>query len=254
MLYKKIMTGSNHKEIEVGLVVPSEYNRIFILLHGYGGSVDEVCRLFPLDEYASKYKLLIAVPELGNDFYLGSDNSSFLSKKLPEFIKQAYGIKDGAEIILGGYSMGGFGTMLHGLNNPDSFSALISVSGAFVADEIANGSAFVVGTDKQKEIAFDMFKIKDGELAVDVLPDDENRNPEAVIRHISKENINKLPPIVLTCGAKDIWCSTTQRVKKELQEKEIPFHYLEIVDGGHDFDVFDRGFRFAFDRLGLCAK
>lgn len=134
---------------------------------------------------------MIVVPELGNSFYLdrkGIDEgddfivSDFLCEELPAFLKREYEMNPNAKIILGGYSMGGFGAMLHSLNNIDKFSALISISGAFIATEIALGSEFVVSTDKQRKTAFDIFMIKDDDLPVDVLLDDIQRNPEAIIK------------------------------------------------------------------------
>jgi len=254
----KIKSESCHKIIEVGIIVPAEVSCVFIMLHGHGGSISEVERLFPLDDYANKYKMLIAVPELGNSFYLDRVNidgendcliSEFLSKELPYYLRNEYGLDKDIKVILGGYSMGGFGTMLHGLNNPGSFHGLISISGAFIANEIAYGSDFVVGSEKKRKEAFTTFMIKDGEFPIDVLPDDTSRNPEAAVRLITDEDKKMLPNIVLTCADRDIWCKSTQRMCMELKEMDIPFYYLEIVDGGHDFKEFDKGFRFAFDHI-----
>ena len=258
MIYKKFMSNSCNTEVELGVVVPIEYKHIFIMLHGYGGSIEEVERRFPLVEYASKNHLLIVVPELGNGFYLDRQDidgeedfvvSEFLCKELPSYIKKTYGMSDETGIILGGYSMGGFGTMLHGLNNADNFIALISVSGAFIANEIAFGSEFVVGTEKQRKEAFDVFMIKEGELPIEVLLHDIRRNPEATARYMPEMKKENIPMIILTCATKDIWCATTQRMKSLMLEKNIPFHYLEIEDGVHGFKEFDQGFRFALDKI-----
>ena len=240
------------KKIEIGLVISPKHTHIFIMLHGYGGSIEEVDRLFPLEEYALKYQILIVVPELGNTFYLdrkdvdGKNNfviSRFLGEELPAYLKKEFVTKEDAEVILGGYSMGGFGAMLHGINSANNYEAIISVSGAFVATEIAFGSDFAVGTYKQRKEAFDVFMIKDGE----VLVDDIKRNPEAAVRQI--ENVKRLPKIVLTCAKEDVWYSTTQRMRMELMKRGILFDYYEIVGGGHDFKEFNQGFRFAFNVL-----
>lgn len=258
IIHKSMPSQSCNKTIDICFYVPNEYTRIFILLHGHGGSIREVERLFPLAEYAKKYRFLIAVPELGNGFYLdriGVDGeadfyvSKFLCEELPKVVKRDYHLHDDVDIILGGYSMGGFGTLLHGLNNRGAFQALISVSGAFIANEIAFGSDFVVGAEFHREELFDTFMIKEGELPIDVLLDDVHRNPEAIIEQLDTEKREELPTIILTCATRDIWCSTTQRVKKALLEKEIPFYYLEIENGEHDFKEFDQGFRFAFDKI-----
>lgn len=260
MISETIYSKSNSREIALGIVVPSVYTRILIMLHGHNGNIQAVNETFPLNEYAEKYHLLIVVPELGNSFYLdrkgvsGKDDynvSDFLGTELPEYIKREYQMNEETEVILGGYSMGGFGAMLHGLNMPDKFSALISVSGAFVANEIALGSSFVVGTSFLRNAAFEMFMIKDGELPIDVLPYDSKRNPEAAVKNMSEEQIKKLPEIVLTCGEADGWCMTTHRMRDLLAERNISFWYQETAEGGHNFKVFDQGFRFAFDN---CLK
>lgn len=256
--YKEINSWSLNRKVEVGVIVPSKSRRIFIMLHGYGGTIDEVLKAFPLNEYAEKYNMIIVIPELGNQYYLdrigieGKKNyivSDFLCKELPNYIVNEYKLGSDIEVILGGYSMGGFGTMLHGLNATHCFKALISVSGAFVANEIAIGSEFVVGSDEKRKIAFDMFMIKDGELPIDVLYNDVKRNPMATLKALNEEQISQMPQIVMTCTTKDIWHSTTQQMKVILEEKEIPFDYYESIDGEHDFVEFDRGFRFAFQRI-----
>lgn len=256
--FETMESGSCNKNIELAIIEPNNYKHIFIMLHGYNGSIQEVVKLFPLEEYAEQYHLLIVIPELGNEYYLDKKHipgkldfvvSDFLCQELPNYIKQKYPIQKECKMILGGYSMGGFGTMLHGLNHPSAFHALISVNGAFIANEIAYGSSFVVGSEQQKQIARSIFMLHENELPIEVLSDDINRNPEAVVEQMDLEQIKHLPQIVLTCGTKDIWYSSTRRMKEKLSKKGISFSYMEIENGEHDFTAFDEGFRFGFERL-----
>ena len=254
-VYKSIESKRLNKVIDMGVVMPSFFNKIFIMLHGYGGSIKEVESLLPIEEYAETYNMLVVIPELGNKFYLDRRNidgekdfvvSDFLCKELPAFIISEYRLPEKLDIVLGGYSMGGFGAILHGLNHPGCFKGVISVSGAFIANEIAIGSDFVVGTAEKCREAFDIFMIKDGELPIDVLSENTDRNPIAVVNSMDEKRITQLPAIVLTCATKDIWYSTAQQMKRAMEERGIPFSYYEIVDGGHAFVEFDQGFRFAF--------
>lgn len=255
-LIEKLSSKYLNCEVDIGIVKPDIYNKIFIMLHGYGGSIAEINKFFPLADYAKEYNMIIITPELGNKFYLDRRNKEnneefivgdFLSKELPEYIMKLYNMAANTEVILGGYSMGGFGSILNGFKNPNCFKALISVSGAFISHEIAIGSSFVVGNKNKKKEIFDIFMISEGEILIDVLSEDTERNPDAIVNQMNKEQIEKLPSIFLTCGTKDIWYSTTQHMRKVMLGKNIPFSYYEIDDGRHDFKEFDIGFRFAFD-------
>lgn len=91
--------------------------------------------------------------------------------------------------------------------------------------------------------------LKEGELPIDVLLDNVKRNPSAILRATNVNEKMKIPQIVMTCATKDIWCSTTRRMKTIMEEVGIPFYYNESIDGEHDFVEFDKGFRYAFQKI-----
>lgn len=255
MEYRKIKSEYLKDIVEIGIVEPSLYNQVLILLHGYGGTIEEVSKFFKLEEYAKKYHMLIVVPELGNQFYMDREIngkwisiSKFLAEELPAFIRTEYQLNDELDMLLGGYSMGGFGTMLHGLNNSHSFKALISVSGAFAASEIAYGSPFLVGTKKKREIAYEIFMIKENEIPYEVLMEDIHRNPLAIVEQMDGDTKRTLPKLFFSCGSQDIWKASTMNFKRTLEKNAVDFYFLEI-DGGHDDGVFDQGFRWALSIL-----
>lgn len=47
-VYKSIESKRLNKVIDMGVVMPSFFNKIFIMLHGYGGSIKEVESLLPM--------------------------------------------------------------------------------------------------------------------------------------------------------------------------------------------------------------
>lgn len=267
--YEHIESKYLNTEVELGIVLARKCENVLVLLHGYGGSIQEVDKYFPLSYYAEEYSMMIVVPELGNQFYLDHKNidgqkdyivSGFLNDELPEFLIKKYRIASRMQLLLGGYSMGGFGSILHGVQqciqrdiHPSlhriKYDALISVCGAFVADEIALGSDFVVGTDKKRRFALDLFMIKEGELPIDVLSEDPARNTTAAIQNLTEAQMVELPQIVIVSATMDVWHSTSQKLKRVMEEKRVPFISHEIVGGEHDFPVFDKGFRFAFERI-----
>lgn len=245
------------------MILPRKLRHACILLRGHGGSISEVLQCLPVGEYADKYNMLFVIPELGDNFYLDRKNipgekdfivSEFLSKELLSYMKHMYPLKKNGEYMLGGYSMGGHGAMLHGLSNPDVFSNIISVNGAFAANEIALGSSFLVGTPSKLEYAKKIFMIPDHELVGAVLPNDVNRNPEALVENLMiLEKDKALPNIFLTCSTKDIWYHGSKRIHNKLNNKGITCYYKEF-DGEHDFDVFDKGFQYAFDIICSTNK
>lgn len=248
-----IESKSLNRKVELGIVVPEKISRIFIMLHGHGGSSKEVDKCFPVMDYAKKYHMLIVIPDMGNRFYLDPGSTSdnpcptgiFLTEELPNYVIKKYNLDENMDIVIGGYSMGGFGAVLHGLKNPERFKGIISVSGAFIANEFARGN--LVYIPELLEEAYEIFEIKDDKLPIsDVVSTDLERNPMAIIQNITPDVIEKLPPIVLTCATKDGWYRSTVEVKEEMAKQNIKFSYYEIKDGGHDFHEFDESFRYAF--------
>jgi enterochelin esterase family protein len=123
---------------------------VLYLLHGLNGNETDWVNAggikSALDEAISGKKLppLVAImPMAGNSWYvddarpagLGPVATSLLTEFIPE-VEKRYGLARCREArAIGGVSMGGYGSLLYGLDRPDLFGAAISLSGSIFPEE-----------------------------------------------------------------------------------------------------------------------
>lgn len=240
-----------NREVALGVVLPDEVKKIVILLHGYGGTYRILKDTLPLEEYARKYKIMLVTPDMGNGYYIDKENfnvSGFIACELLEFIRRAFGISEETGVILSGISMGGYGSVLIGTKYPEKFEEIISISGAFVASDVAIGNPEIVGTGKPGEV-FRYFQNIFGPF--DTLEDSTDRNPLAAVKAITPE---KMPPLVITYGSEDRLIIRGQKLKLILDERKLRYDWKVFEGGDHVAASFDEGLRYAFDTCCLFSE
>lgn len=245
----KMNSQALSQEIEFQVVAPKMINKVLILLHGYWDDklakikhylnpLTEISGNMDLQELADKYNMLIVTPYLYNWFYIdkpGRDVSRFLCEELRDELDGLFDMKD-FDYFLAGISMGGYGSLLVGLNHPECFKGIGSISGAFISSDIEIANPKVVGNTDEKErrqYYIDTF----GPL--DDYETSKERNPEAVIKELNSES--KLPPIILTTGTYDFMHARNIRVKELLEKQGVELVFKEYQDMGHEYSCFSRG-------------
>ena len=147
-------------------------------------------------------------------------------------------------MYIAGISMGGYGSLLIGSAFPDKFEKIISISGAFIAHDVAIGNPQVVGELDNKEA---MKYFADTFAPFDTLESDICRNPIAAIINGDADD---MPEIIMTCGTKDELYARNHDALSAFNQNDVAYKWFPIEEGMHDYDVFDAGLRWAFQRLG----
>lgn len=113
---------------------------VLYLLHGHGNDYAVWHRYTSVDRYAEEQRIAVVTFSVGNVPYDNAPGGNhfydFLEKELPEFVENYFPMSDKPEErYIAGLSMGGYGALLHGLENPDRYSAIGAFSPAVFSKE-----------------------------------------------------------------------------------------------------------------------
>ena len=112
---------------------PKQKYPVLYLLHGMGNNHATWTGYTNVEMYAEERNIAVVNISGENKAYIrteGDDFFKFISEELPDFICGMFPISDRPEdTYIAGLSMGGYGTLVHGLSFPERFAAF----GAFSA-------------------------------------------------------------------------------------------------------------------------
>lgn len=221
---------------------PRHYDRptkSLILLHGLTGTDTDWLFGGVAQEMAIQYNLAVFMPTAGNFFYLdrgypGGNWGSYVGEELPDYIRQVFGYCDKREdTLIGGLSMGGYGTIHTALNYPERFCAAIALSSALRIHAIASGMQDGV---MPPAMFRDVFGDPDTLLNSD-------KDPEWQYKKL-KAGGKDIPSIYMAIGTEDSLYAPNQEFRKFLEEQQADFRY-EDGPGGHNWtfwnEYLDRG-------------
>ncbi|MBQ6395651.1 MAG: hypothetical protein IJH87_04850, partial [Atopobiaceae bacterium] len=120
---------------------PGKKFKMLLLLHGIFGSFVDWTNATRIQKWAETNNFLVVMPSGENSFYvdwgtLGNDFGKMIGEELPQVMRTIFPVSDKREdMYIAGLSMGGFGALRNGLTYPDTFSHVISYSGALDFDE-----------------------------------------------------------------------------------------------------------------------
>ena len=108
---------------------------VMYLLHGYGNNHATWNGYTSVELYAEERNIAVVMLSAENKAYInhgGDDNYfDFVSHELPEFVQSMFPVSDRPEdTYIAGLSMGGYGSLVHGLSQSERFAAIGSFSGA----------------------------------------------------------------------------------------------------------------------------
>ena len=238
---------------------PSCYERdtkSLILLHGLTGTDTDWLYGGVAQMMAIQYNLAVFMPTTGNSFYLdrgyeGGNFAEYVGEELPEFINKAFGFCESREnTMIGGLSMGGYGSIHTALAYPDRFSACVALSSALVIKAAAaNHGCKVDGVDP---------KVIDHEL--NILPEkmtwelfgnpsllvDSDKNPEVQYKKL-KDTGAEIPKIYLAVGTEDALLEANRDFVRFLDKEGADYKYEE-GPGKHDWffwnEYLERGLKY----------
>jgi predicted esterase len=187
------------------IYVPKDYDdevptALFVALHGSG--VDEVSYALDVARLNSQARVQLQIPKMImiapkarglSDWYLGNSGKDVI--ECIDHVKFLYNI-DEKNIIIHGFSMGGYGAWRLSLLHPDLFKAAVILSGAISPPPYLKG-----------------------ENIVDLLDKAEGKKLNYFIVHGAKDNA--------------VPVAAARKVVQRLKELGIPHEYIEIKDAYH---------------------
>jgi len=252
------------KEMPYSVFLPPSYqtsNRqypVLYLLHGAWDNYMAWVLKGDLLHIASKMmesgeipEMIIVTPEgLTDAFYINNFDKSvlwedFFHQEFIPAIEQKYRIvADRKFRAISGLSMGGYGSLYHGLKYKDKFCAIYALSAAVIE----------INANEPQNKPNEMYKKLWGPNASDGFP--QNYKVHSIQEMVkSLENyqptnypaaleVNKLPKITLDCGDDDFLLLQNLHLAELLKVKTIPFE-LRIRDGAHTWDYWRSGLELA---------
>lgn len=122
---------------QIGTSTPERRNRYpaLYLLHGWSDDETIWMRRTSIERYASSYPLVVVMPRVDLSYYQDTASGmkywSYLTEELPALCEEWFPINSSRESrFAAGLSMGGYGAFRMGLERPDLFNAVASLSGA----------------------------------------------------------------------------------------------------------------------------
>lgn len=186
---------------------------VLYLLHGYGN--DYMCwyRYTSVERYAEERRIAIVTCSVENKMYMNVDAVKenyfdFVRTELPEFICANFPISDRPQdTYLGGLSMGGYGTLMHGLSHPESYRAIGAFSPAVVLAKMAD--SFIKPLDISQLLEEDVLQKK------------------------------QIPDLFLCCGKDDSLFPYVEDFHSLLQKNGISHRYDAVEGYEHEWAFWD---------------
>jgi len=256
MAWLKVNFYSNilQRSVPCNIMIPVDYSasadskkwKTLYLLHGYFGSCDDWLLNGDVQAVSQEYDLCIVMPSGNNDFYVDApsgsrDSSRFLAEELVSFTRALLPLSDKREdTLLGGLSMGGFGTLYNCFAHSDVFGSGIALSSALVLNK--NNLDTLPEEPNFMGVTKGYFRDVFGE-DFDSLPSG-GLNPQITAR-IMQEQGKPLPRLFIACGKNDELKYVNRALCSELSKLGIAYTYEE-GPGTHEW-----GFWKPYLRRGL---
>ena len=211
------------------------------LLHGMSDDEGTWMRRTAIDRYAEEKDLAVVMPDGGLGWYTdmrrGLPWFTFVSKELPALCRRFFPILSSRreDTYIGGLSMGGYGALKCGLRAPETFSKVISLSGALDAADTAINNT-VPATRRYWEDVFGPAEDVSGSendlfAAATALTDPALR-----------------PRIYMWCGTEDFLYAQNIRMRDHLRALGYDLTYEESP-GDHQWRHWDKKIADALDWL-----
>ncbi len=221
-----------------GSYAPKKKYKTLYLLHGLWGSHVDWVSGTRIQRWAEERDLAVVMPSGENSFYVDrpgfqQNHGTFVARELVEMTRRMFPLSDRREdTFIGGLSMGGYGAMRNGLLYPETFGAIICLSGALhLFEQEPREFEAVMGCSWAEGCKTDL-------------------NPKYLLENWKDQ---PKPAVYLACGTEDHLFPATQVFRTYLTEAGFPLQYT-ADPGGHEWDYWDRHIKLALDWLPLDER
>ena len=188
---------------------------VLYLLHGYGNNHAQWTGYTNVELFAEERNIAIVNISAENKSYVrsgGDDFYSFIEEELPDFVCGMCPISRRPEdTYIAGFSMGGFGTLVHALSNPGKYAAF----GAFSA-----------------AISLNPDSLADNDGAAEAV--DPSISPNDLADKLIAEKA-AFPKAYIAIGSKDFLLEENHAFRDKLVQAGIPVTYEELPEYGHEW-------------------
>lgn len=244
----EFMSRSLKRIVPITVVIPSDttnfsgtgtnpaqppYKTLY-LLHGiYGSDMDMIANTNVM-RLARERQLAVVMPAGENHFYVDDTNNGmkfgeFIGKELIEATRRMFPLSDKREdTYIAGMSMGGYGALMNGIRNYETFGYIASMSTAVITKETLGpgmpNPTPMCNPDFQQAI-----------WDYDTL-DTNEKNPYVLLKKYA-DHRESLPKIMILCGESDPLFGNNQKLSDYMDELEIPHEFIPS-EGGHNFEFW----------------
>ncbi len=187
---------------------------VLYLLHGFGNNHATWAGYARVELFAEEHQIAIVMLSAENKAYINQPNGGdrhydFLAKELPDFVGGMFPIsKRPEDTYIAGLSMGGYGTLVHGLSQPERFAAVCPLSAAV-----------------------SMRRDGDSDVSLDY-------DPATLAERIAK-NGGKFPKFYIACGKQDFLYDANVAFRDRLRSLGADVTWDETEEHGHEWRFWD---------------
>lgn len=200
------------------------------LLHGLSDDASSWLLNTSLKRYTEDQPFIIIMPEVHRSYYTdmadGNRYWTYLTDELPAKIKNWFPVTDKRDYrFVAGLSMGGYGALKWGLNDPEKFSGIISISGAVDVKAMR-----LRLTDRRKEF---------NQIFGDLSNWDNSVNDLFGLVDKVSNTSNFKPDILQFCGTSDSFYKDNLQFQAKLDMSDIPHSFYKKENAGHEWSFWD---------------
>lgn len=259
LLHCNFMSRSLGRPVPIQVVLPTDKMagpqgqapqgpfKTLYLLHGiFGDETDWVCGT-RLQSWAQDRNLAVVMPAGENSFYVDNPRASrlygtYIGKELVDFTRRTFPFSAKREdTFIGGLSMGGFGAIVNGLQNPETFGAVCALSSALILDSMMENKEYTdfLMTNKgyYESVFGDLDQVRGSDMDYDALAE-----------KVAKEPVK--PRFYMACGTEDGLIGVNRAFRDHLQGLGFDVTYEE-GPGVHDWYFWDKYILKAMEWLPL---
>lgn len=222
---------------------PDKKLPVLWLLHGAHGNYADWTRLTSIERYVRPYGLAVVMPSAQNSCYTdmahGRKYYTYISEELPKLMRQFYNFSDKREDnFIAGLSMGGMGSLMLGLANPEKYAVIGCLSAGLVNEE---GS---FGHGQRFEMTFG-----------DGYTPGTYKDPYGNARKIIEQGL-PCPRVFHACGADDFLLASAHKTRdffRSFPNDPFEYRYAESP-GAHTWDFWDDHIRQFIEFLHLPIR
>lgn len=202
--------------------------RVLYLLHGLGANADEWTRFSMIEAYAKIYDLSVVMPDGNRCFYenvpFGPRYREWVSQELPSIIHAWFNLpSDREHTFIAGESMGGYGALSIGLENPGVYGGIVALSSVTDPAILVSDFPDLFFGAAERAIVFG----SEGPSQADSIT---AKAEQSVLRN----GAWAIPRVIQMVGAEDPFAPYVKSTAGELARLGIESRYSSWP-GGHDF-------------------